>query len=92
MQLTEAQRKHLEAYSPMDIYTHADGSPVVILWTRENVEIRRVTPDGSVWTSTRAFDENEEWQHDVMHTGNEPAEIPGFEGTRAALDSLGKRA
>ena len=65
MDITDAQRERLEDYSPMDIYTHADGSPVVILWTRESVELRRVTPDGSVWTSTRAFDEQEEWVHDV---------------------------
>jgi hypothetical protein len=90
--ITDAQRKRLEDYAPSDIYTHADGSRVVIMWTREAVEIHRIMSDGSVWTSTRAFDEDGQWEFDVMHTEEPPAEIPVFKGTRAALDSLGKRA
>lgn len=91
MQLTEAQRKRLQDYAPTNLYTHPDGSPVVFIWERDRVEVHRITPSGEVWTSTRAFDEDEDWQHDVIRVDIEPAEIPGFEGTRAALDSLGKQ-
>jgi hypothetical protein len=67
MHITDAQRERLKDYAPSSIYMHADGSAVALLWERASVEIHRITPTGEVWTSKRAFDENEEWEHDVTH-------------------------
>jgi hypothetical protein len=102
MDITDAQRERLKDYAPSSVYMHADGSAVALLWERASVEIHRITPTGEVWTSRRAFDEQEEWEHDVMHQPQnvgivpiDPAlltDVPGFEGTRAALDNLGKQA
>jgi hypothetical protein len=76
MDITDAQRKRLQDYAPSSIYMHADGSAVALLWERASVEIHRITPTGEVWTSKRAFDEDEEWEHDVMHQPQNVGIVP----------------
>jgi hypothetical protein len=76
MHITDAQRERLKDYAPSSIYMHADGSAVALLWERASVEIHRITPTGEVWTSRRAFDEQEEWEHDVMHQPQNVGIVP----------------